>query len=79
MKTLSHVSLHRLSVRVHIRLGRPTDEIVSLVEAEDISLILMSSHGKGFLTRLIVGSTTLGVAIHSKKPLMVIRAPDNSE
>jgi nucleotide-binding universal stress UspA family protein len=64
-----------LNVRVHIRLGRPTDEIVSLVEAEEISLILMSSHGKGFLTGLIVGSTTLGVAIHSNKPLMVIRAP----
>ena len=64
-----------LSVKVHVRLGRPTDEIVSLVEGEDISLVLMSSHGKGFLTGLIVGSTTLGVAIHSDKPLMVIRAP----
>ena len=64
-----------LSVRIHIRLGRPTDEIVSVVEREDISLVLMSSHGKGFLTGLIVGSTTLGVAIHTNKPLMVIRAP----
>lgn len=64
-----------LSVKIHIRLGRPTDEIVSVAETEDISLILMSSHGKGFLTGLIVGSTTLGVAIHSSKPLMVIRAP----
>ncbi len=64
-----------LSVKVHIRLGRPTDEIVSIVESEDISLVLMSSHGKGFLTGLIIGSTTLGVAIHTNKPLMVIRAP----
>jgi nucleotide-binding universal stress UspA family protein len=64
-----------LSVKVHLRLGRPTDEIVSFVESEDISLVLMSSHGKGFLKGLIVGSTTLGVAIHTKKPLMVIRTP----
>jgi nucleotide-binding universal stress UspA family protein len=64
-----------LSVKIHIRLGRPTDEIISLADGEDISLILMSSHGKGFLTGLIVGSTTLGVAIHTNKPLMVIRAP----
>jgi nucleotide-binding universal stress UspA family protein len=64
-----------LSVKIHIRLGRPTDEIISLAEGEAISLILMSSHGKGFLTGLIVGSTTLGVAIHTNKPLMVIRAP----
>lgn len=78
-KIINNLTGAGLSVRVHIRLGRPTDEIVSLVEAEDISLILMSSHGKGFLTGLIVGSTTLGVAIHSKKPLLVIRALDKRE
>lgn len=64
-----------LSVKVHIRLGRPTDEIITLADREDISLILMSSHGKGLLTELLVGSTTLGVAIHTDKPLMVIRTP----
>ncbi|MDD1717772.1 MAG: universal stress protein [Methanoregulaceae archaeon] len=62
-----------LSVKVHIRLGRPTDEIITLADREDISLILMSSHGKGLLTELLVGSTTLGVAIHTDKPLMIIR------
>jgi nucleotide-binding universal stress UspA family protein len=64
-----------IPVKTHIRLGRPTDEIISLANAEEISLVLMSSHGKGFLTGLIVGSTTLGVAIHTNRPLMVIRAP----
>ncbi len=64
-----------LSVKIHVRLGRPTDEIISLADGENISLILMSSHGKGFLTELLVGSTTLGVAIHTNKPLLVIRAP----
>ncbi|MCX5854633.1 MAG: universal stress protein, partial [Deltaproteobacteria bacterium] len=62
-------------VKIHIRLGRPPDEIISLADAEDISLILMSSHGKGLLTELFVGSTTLGVAIHTNRPLMVIRTP----
>jgi nucleotide-binding universal stress UspA family protein len=62
-----------LSVKTHVRLGRPTDEISSLAEGEEISLVLMSSHGKGFLTGLLVGSTTLGVAIHTNRPLMVIR------
>jgi nucleotide-binding universal stress UspA family protein len=71
---INDLTSNALSVKIHIRLGRPTDEIVSLVEKEDISLVLMSSHGKGFLTGLIVGSTTLGVAIHTNKPLMVIRA-----
>ncbi len=59
-------------VKSHIRLGRPPDEIISLADAEDISLILMSSHGKGLLTELLIGSTTLGVAIHTNHPLLVI-------
>jgi len=65
-----------LSVKSHIRLGRPPDEIISFADAENISLILMSSHGKGLLTELFIGSTTLGVAIHTNRPLMVIRTPD---
>ena len=64
-----------LTIKIHIRLGRPPDEIISLADREDISLILMSSHGKGLLTELLVGSTTLGVAIHTNRPLMVIRTP----
>jgi len=64
-----------ITVKTNIRLGRPTDEILILADAEDISLILMSSHGKGLLTELLVGSTTLGVAIHANRPLMVIRTP----
>jgi len=68
-----------LTAKIHIRLGRPTDEIISLADAEDISLILMSSHGKGLLTEILVGSTTLGVAIHANRPLMVIRTPVKQE
>jgi len=64
-----------LTVKTHVRLGRPTDEIIRLAEGEEISLILMSSHGKGLVTEILVGSTTLGVAIHTDKPLMVIRTP----
>jgi nucleotide-binding universal stress UspA family protein len=64
-----------LSVKIHIRPGRPPDEIISLADAEAISLILMSSHGKDLLTELLVGSTTLGVAIHTNRPLIVIRTP----
>ena len=65
-----------LSVKIHIRPGQPPDEIISLADTEDISLILMSSHGKGLLAELLVRSTTPGVAIHTNRPLMVIRTPE---
>jgi len=66
-----------LTATIHIRLGRPVDEIIGIADREDISLILMSSHGKGFLTELFVGSTTHGVAIHASRPLMIIRTSAN--
>lgn len=62
-----------LPIKTHIYPGRPADEISSLAEREDISLIIMSSHGKGLLKELLVGSTTLGVAINVNRPLMVMR------
>lgn len=58
----------------HIRLGRPTDEINRLAAEEDVSLILMSSHGKGLLREILLGSTTFGIAIHTDRPLLVVRA-----
>lgn len=58
----------------HIRLGRPTDEINRLAAEEDVSLILMSSHGKGLLKEILLGSTTFGIAIHTDRPLLVVRA-----
>jgi len=62
-------------VKIQIRPGRPSDEIIGLSDTEDISLILMSSHGKGLLTELLVGRTTLGVAIYTNQLLMIIRPP----
>jgi nucleotide-binding universal stress UspA family protein len=64
-----------LSIKIDIRLGRPSDEIISLSDTDNISLILMSSHEKGLLTELLIGSTTLGVVIHTNRPLMNIRSP----
>jgi nucleotide-binding universal stress UspA family protein len=59
--------------QIRIRLGRPTDEITRLAEEEDVSLILMSSRGLGWVRNLLIGSTTHGVAIHSRRPVMVVR------
>lgn len=62
-----------LMVKTHIRLGRPPDEINLLAEEDNASLIVMSSHGKTMFQEMLVGSTTLGTAIHAKRPLLVIR------
>ncbi len=62
-----------VQVQIRVRLGHPTQEIARFAEEEDISLILMSSRGIGWLRDLIVGSTTHGVAIHSRRPVMIVK------
>ncbi len=68
-----------VKVQVRVRLGRPTDEITRLAEEEDISLILMSSRGMGWVRDLIIGSTTHGVAIHSRRPVMIVKPTQLTE
>jgi nucleotide-binding universal stress UspA family protein len=63
-----------IKAQARLRLGRPTDEITRLAEEEDVSLIIMSSHGSGWVQNLLIGSTTHGVAIHSRRPVMVVRS-----
>jgi nucleotide-binding universal stress UspA family protein len=53
--------------------GSPAEEIVRVSEAFD--LVVMGSHGKGFLKRLTTGSVTETVLHRIRRPLLVVRAP----
>jgi nucleotide-binding universal stress UspA family protein len=61
-------------VSVHVSVGNPVEEICDLASKEDVSLIVMSSHGKGWLEQLTVGSTTYEVAKNADRPVLVVRA-----
>ncbi len=62
------------SVKDHVRVGSPVEEICSIAEEEDISLIVMSSHGKGWFKELLLGDTTYDVVKTTKRPVLVVRA-----
>ena len=57
--------------RVHV--GSPIEEVISMAEEEDASLVAMSSHGKSWFKELLVGSTTCAVARRAKRPVLVMR------
>lgn len=61
-------------VKGHVRVGNPIEEIISTSEADDVSLIAMSTHGKGWLKELLVGSTTCAVVRRANRPVLVVRA-----
>jgi nucleotide-binding universal stress UspA family protein len=53
-----------------VRIGSPTDEIIRVAEEEDISVICMTSHGKGFFRELLGGSTSIDVVRRAKRPVL---------
>jgi len=58
----------------YVRVGSPAEEICSVAEDEDASLIAMSSHGKGWFKELLLGDTTFDVIKYTKRPVLVVRA-----
>lgn len=62
-----------LRVTVHIRIANPVENIVTLAEAENVSLILMCAHKKGGLEKFLEGSTTFSVVKNAKNPVLILR------
>lgn len=62
------------TVKEHVRVGSPAEEICSVAEDEDASLIAMSSHGKGWFKELLLGDTAFDVVKNTKRPVLVVRA-----
>jgi len=61
------------NMRVMVTVGIPYKEIVSVAEEEDVSLILLPSHGKLGFSHELMGSTTIRVLRKTKKPVLIIK------
>ena len=52
--------------------GDPSDVILEAAEAEDVDLVVMGSHGRGRLGRLLLGSTSARVSAESRRQVLVV-------
>ncbi|MCX9012263.1 MAG: universal stress protein [Candidatus Methanoperedens sp.] len=59
--------------KTHVHVGDPPVEINSAAEEEDVSLIAMSRHGKGWFREMLVGSTTYDVVRNAKRPVLIVK------
>jgi len=62
-----------LTVDPRIKTGIPLREILKVDENEDISLIVIGSHGKSNLQEIFLGSVSEKVIRKCKKPVLVIK------
>jgi nucleotide-binding universal stress UspA family protein len=58
---------------VHVPERYPADAILETAGARQAELIVMASHGRRGLGRLLIGSQTNAVITHSKVPVLVVR------
>ena len=60
-------------VMVQVVAGTPHVEIVNLAEELQADLIVMATHGRGFVGHAILGSTAERVLRHSPCPVLIVR------
>lgn len=68
-QTITDVPYH-----VEVRIGEPAKEIVAFADERQAAALVMSSHGRTGVARLLVGSVTFTVAQRARQPLIVVRA-----
>ena len=76
---LSCEELHGLQVEEAIGHGDAAAEIVRIADERQVDLIVISSHGRTGLGRIIFGSTAEAVVRHARCPVLVVKPPPDEE
>lgn len=59
-------------INIEISYGSPIEEILKRVNAGKVSLVIMGSRGRGFVSELFLGSVSHNTARHSEAPVLLI-------
>ena len=58
-----------------VRVGYPPAEILSVADEEQCDMIVLGTHGKGFLAHTFLGSVSSSVLHRTRKPVFIIPLP----
>ncbi|MFN3344534.1 MAG: universal stress protein [Chloroherpetonaceae bacterium] len=59
-----------------IAFGLPSECIITQAQKEDVDLIILGTHGRSGLSRLLMGSTAENVIRHAACPVLVVKASE---
>jgi len=65
--------LSDVTVEPHVRVGSPAEEIVKAARDTHADLIVIATHGRGGLSRVLFGSVTERVVRHAPCPVLTVR------
>ena len=58
-----------------VRVGHPVEEILKAADEEECDLLVLGSHGKGFLKQTFLGSVSHKVLDRSRRPVFIVPLP----
>jgi len=64
-----------LVTKILVQVGYPPEEILKAADEEGCDLIVLGSHGKGFLRQTFLGSVSGSVLTRARKPVFIIPLP----
>lgn len=67
-----HFKGHTVRQAVLQRIGTAADAVVEFAQTEGVGLIVIATHGRGFLGRVALGSVTERVMAHAPCPVLVV-------
>lgn len=73
LKNIYHVGGENLEGEIHIREGKPHEEILKLADELDVEMIVIGSHGRKGLERAIFGSVAERVTRMAKVPVLIVK------
>jgi universal stress protein A len=62
-----------VNAKAYLRVGYPFEEIVLMASDPEIDLVIIGSHGRTGIKRLLVGSTAERVVEHAPCPVLVVK------
>ncbi len=71
-----HPEVINKHVKVEVLEGYPVNEILTKVKKYDCDIIVMGTHGKGFLSHALLGSVAERVLRRANKPVIVVPLPE---
>ena len=65
----------RLGTEARVLMGDPREAIVDTAKAESVDLVVVGSHGRSGVTKLLMGSVASHVVTHAPCSVLVVKQP----
>ncbi|NTV01173.1 MAG: universal stress protein [Chlorobiaceae bacterium] len=65
-----------IDVQADVMIGIPVEVILEQLAETDVSMLIMGSHGKTGLSRLLMGSVAEGVVRKANVPVLIVKAEE---